>query len=131
MKTFTKTLKAFAVVMLLALSVSAQAPQKFNYQAIARNNTGVELVNQTVGIRISILDGGPNGALVYQETQTKTTNNFGLFTLEIGSGTVVSGTFATIAWGSGDKYIKTEIDPTGGTNYTVAGNSQLLSVPYA
>lgn len=117
--------------MLLAFTVNAQAPQKFNYQAIARNNAGVELANQAVGIRVSILDGGPSGTLVYQETHTKTTNAYGLFTLEVGGGSVVSGNFASIAWGSGSKYIKTEIDPTGGTSYTVAGNSQLLSVPYA
>lgn len=131
MNTITKTLKAFTVLMLFAFAVNAQAPQKFNYQAIARNNTGVELANQSVGIRVSILDGGPSGTLVYQETHTKTTNAFGLFNLEVGGGSVVSGNFASIAWGSGSKYIKTEIDPTGGSNYNVAGNSQLLSVPYA
>jgi hypothetical protein len=125
-----KHLLTFLLVV-LGITLYAQAPQKFNYQAIARDNAGSEIAGQAVGIRISILDGGPSGTLVYQETQTKTTNNYGLFTLSIGSGTVVSGTFASIAWGSGDKYIKTEIDPTGGTNYTVAGNSQLLSVPYA
>lgn len=131
MNTITKTLKAFTVLMLFAFAVNAQAPQKFNYQAIARNNTGVELANQSVGIRVSILDGGPSGTLVYEETHTKTTNAFGLFNLEVGGGSVVSGNFASIAWGSGSKYIKTEIDPTGGSNYNVAGNSQLLSVPYA
>jgi hypothetical protein len=131
MNTITRTLKAFTVLMLFALTVNAQAPQKFNYQAIARNNSGVELNGQSVGIRVSILDGGPSGTLVYEETHTKTTNAFGLFNLEVGGGTVVSGNFATIAWGSGSKYIKTEIDPAGGSNYTVAGNSQLLSVPYA
>ncbi|MFP3335885.1 hypothetical protein SB761_34855, partial [Pseudomonas sp. SIMBA_064] len=28
-------------------------------------------------------------------------------------------------------YLKTETDPAGGTNYTITGTSQLLSVPYA
>ena len=126
-----KKLLLTTLCAVLSTLIYAQAPQKFNYQAIARDNAGSEIAGQAVGIRISILDGGPSGTLVYQETQTKTTNNYGLFTLSIGSGTVVSGTFASIAWGSGDKYIKTEIDPAGGTNYTVAGNSQLLSVPYA
>jgi hypothetical protein len=131
MKTITKTLKALTAAMLMAVAVNAQAPQKFNYQAVARNNTGVELNAQSVGIRVSILDGGPNGTLVYQESHTRTTNQFGLFNLEVGGGSVISGNFSSIAWGSGSKYIKTEIDPAGGTNYTVAGTSQLLSVPYA
>jgi hypothetical protein len=119
------------MALALCTGAYAQAPQKFNYQAIARNSTGAELTGQAIGIRISILDGGPNGTLVYQETQNKTTNAYGLFNLEVGGGTVVSGDFSTIAWGSGSKYVKTELDPTGGTNYTVAGTSQLISVPYA
>jgi hypothetical protein len=130
-KLFSKSVAVLAMALALCTGAYAQAPQKFNYQAIARNSTGVELTGQAIGIRISILDGGPNGTLVYQETQTKTTNAYGLFNLEVGGGTVVSGDFSTIAWGSGSKYVKTELDPTGGTNYTVAGNSQLISVPYA
>lgn len=54
-----------------------------------------------------------------------------MISLEIGTGTVLSGTFAAINWASGNYYLKTETDPTGGTNYTIAGTSQLLSVPYA
>jgi Chaperone of endosialidase len=119
------------VSIFAALVLNAQAPQKFNYQAIARDNNGVELPNITLGIQISILDGSPTGTLVYQETHLVPTNQFGLFTLEIGTGTVVAGTFANINWGSGSKYLKTELDITGGTNYTAAGTSELISVPYA
>ena len=114
-----------------AFAAQAQTPQKFNYQAVARNNVGVELANTTIGIKLSILDGSPTGAVVYSESQTVVTNQFGLFTLQVGNGTVLSGNFANIAWGNGAKYIKTEIDPTGGASYTVAGTSQLISVPYA
>lgn len=125
--------KAILVLTLLVttLSTYAQAPQKFNYQAIARNTAGVELANQNIGIKLSILDGSLNGAIVYVETHTTNTNTFGLFTLQVGAGTVLNGNFANIAWGSGSKYIKTEIDPTGGTTYTLAGTSELISVPYA
>lgn len=41
------------------------------------------------------------------------------------------GGFDAINWGSGDHYIQIEMDPDGGTNYTLLGESQLLSVPYA
>lgn len=120
-----------SLLVLLAFVVNGQAPQKFNYQAIARNTTGLELANLSVSIKLSILDGSPNGTVAYAETHTVTTNAYGLFNLQVGGGTVVSGTFSSITWGGGSKYIKTEIDPTGGTNYTVAGTSQLISVPYA
>lgn len=125
-----KLLNLFAL-LLLAGATFAQAPQKFNYQAIARDNNGVELPNITLGIQISILEGSPTGTLVYQETHLVPTNQFGLFTLEIGTGTVVAGTFGSINWGSGSKYLKTELDITGGTNYAAAGTSELISVPYA
>lgn len=125
-----KIFTLFFVLTLASFSL-AQTPQKFNYQAIARNTTGIELASQNIGLRISILDGSPSGTLVYQETHAITTNAFGLMNLSVGSGTVVSGTFATIAWGSGSKFIKTEIDPTGGSNYSVAGTTELISVPYA
>lgn len=100
----------------ITLNVSAQAPQKFNYQAIARNPSGAEYDNQALGIRVSILDGSPSGTVVYQESHTVTSNNYGLFSLEIGTGTVIVGSFPAIAWGNGSKYIKTEVDPAGGTN---------------
>ena len=71
------------------------------------------------------------GSAVYEETHTTTSNANGLVTLEIGGGTVVSGTMATINWANGPYFIKTETDPSGGTNYTITGISQLLSTPYA
>lgn len=121
-----------AISLLFAFCAAiAQAPQKFNYQAIARTANGVEISNQIIGIRISIIDVQPNGTVVYQETHNKVTNSFGLFDLHVGTGNVVSGTFANINWANGDKYIKTEIDPTGGANYILAGTTQLVSVPYA
>ena len=119
-----------ATVMLVA-SVFAQAPQKMSYQAVIRNSSDALVRNTQVGMQISILQGSANGAAVYTETQRPTTNANGLVSIEIGVGTVVSGDFTTIDWANGTYFIKTETDPAGGTSYTIAGVSQLLSVPYA
>lgn len=110
---------------------SAQAPEKMSYQAVMRNTTGQLLTNQNIGVKVSVLQGSPAGTVVYSERLTGTTNVNGLISMEIGTGTVLSGTFAGINWPSGNYYLKTETDPTGGTSYTIAGTSQLLSVPYA
>ena len=121
------------VIIALFLSICGMAqtvPQKLSYQAIARNSSGAILANQAISVKAEILDADLTTVL-YTETQTATTNQFGLFTLQIGGGTVVSGTFATISWGSGNKHIRTSVDLTGGSNYQVMGTSQLLSVPYA
>jgi hypothetical protein len=126
-----KLILQFSIVtlmILLSLNVNAQVPQRLNYQGIARNASGTALASQAIGLRLSVLDAGNP---VYVETHNVTTNNFGLYTLAIGTGSVTQGTFAGINWGTGSKALKVEIDPAGGTAYTLAGNTDLLSVPYA
>jgi len=113
------------------LNTNAQSPQKMSYQAVIRNASNTLIANSTVRMQISILQGSATGTIVYSETQTPTTNTNGLATLEIGTGSVVSGTFATINWANGPYFIKTETDPTGGTNYTISGTTEFTSVPYA
>ena len=114
-----------------AVSVFAQAPQKFTYQAVVRNANNMLVVNAPVGVRVSILQGGVNGTLVYMETQTPFTNANGLITLQIGGGNVQQGNFADIDWSGGSYFLKTETDPDGGSNYSLTSTQQLLSVPYA
>ena len=114
--------------LLLTLSSFAQAPEKMSYQAVIRGANNALVTNQQVGMQISILQGS---TAVYEETQTPTSNTNGLVSLEIGTGTVISGSFTAIDWSADTYFIKTETDPTGGTNYTITGTNQLLSVPFA
>lgn len=127
-------MKKIPLIALLFCSFTilfAQAPQKMSYQSVIRKTDGSLVVNTSVGIKISILQGSTSGTAAYVETQTTITNANGLATLAIGGGTPVAGTFAGINWASGTYFIKIETDPIGGTNYTISGTSQLLSVPYA
>jgi hypothetical protein len=126
-----KRIITICAAILMNASMFAQAPQKMSYQAVIRNSSNALVVSTPVGMRISILQGSSTGTALYIETQTPTTNANGLVSLEIGSGTVVSGTFASIDWANGPCFIKTETDPTGGTAYTIAGTNELMSVPYA
>ena len=121
--------KLFTILaaMIFTATVWAQSPEKMSYQAVIRNSIDQLVTNQQIGIQISILQGSSNGTVVYLETQTPTTNANGLISIEIGG---QSG-FNTIDWSNDIYFIKTETDPTGGTNYTITGISQLLSVPYA
>jgi hypothetical protein len=109
----------------------AQSPEKMNYQAVVRDSSNNLVTNQTVGMRISILQTSVAGTVVYSETQTPMANINGLVTLEIGAGTVISADFMSIDWSEGPNFIKTEMDPTGGSTYTITCTSQLISVPYA
>lgn len=125
--------KLFTSFIALAFisSLFGQAPEKMSYQAVVRNSSNTLIANTAVGMRISILQSSITGTAIYIETQKPTTNTNGLISVEIGGGTKVSGTFASIDWSKGPYFIKTETDPAGGTNYTLTGTSQLLSVPYA
>ena len=127
-------MKKITLITLLFCSFTilfAQVPQKMSYQSVIRKTDGSLVANTLVRIKISILQGTANGTATYVETQTATTNANGLATLAIGGGTPVTGAFAGINWASGTYFIKTETDPLGGSNYTISGTSQLLSVPYA
>ena len=119
-----------AIVFLPKLA-SAQAPEKMSYQAVVRDGSNNLVTATTVGIQISILQGSASGTAVYIETQSPTSNANGLVSLEIGAGTSINGNFSAINWANGPFFIKTETDITGGTNYTITGTSQLISVPYA
>ena len=120
-----------SICFLAAINIFAQVPQAFNYQGLARDAQGNALANKLISIKASILTGSATGTVEYAETQTSTTNATGLFSLGIGNGTASSGTFSTINWATGNKYLKIEFDPNGGTNYVLSGTTQMLSVPYA
>jgi len=125
------TLLMTAICLLLTAYSFSQAPQALNYQAVARNSAGTLITNQKVGIEIIIHQSTATGTPVYSERDSATTNQFGLFTIAIGKGKVLSGTFSAIVWSTGNYWMQVEMDPTGGTSYTPMGTSQLLSVPYA
>ena len=118
-------------IIICCLYSFAQVPQAFNYQAVARDNNGNELINQKVSFRISLLQSSATGAEIYSETHIDSTNQFGLVNLEIGNGIVVTGVFSTIDRSTGSYILKVEMDETGGTSYQEMGTTQLLAVPYA
>lgn len=133
METFLlKKIGLFAITLLMSLQfANAQVPQRFNYQGVARDASGNVMSSHMISLRISVLNGGATGTSVYQETHSVVTNQFGLFTLQIGGGTILSGTFAAVPWTIGNQWLKIEMDANGGSNYLDMGTTQLLSVPFA
>lgn len=125
---FIQTIFALTILSNIAF---AQAPDKISYQAIIRDNLNNILSNETIRLRIAVLEGSIEGEEVYAETHLETTNSNGLITVLIGGGDLISGDFANIEWSAETFYLKIEVDPTGGTNYSISGVSPLVSVPYA
>ena len=119
------------ILIAFSLNVSAQSPQGINYQAVIRNSNGVTVNNTQVGLRIRIIQGTSNGTPVYAEAFTETTSNIGLINVVVGEGSVIAGAFNSINWASGPYFIEVAADINGGSNYTVMGTQQMMSVPYA
>jgi microcystin-dependent protein len=126
-----KTIFTFISALLLSGLLLAQSPEAFKYQAIVRDGSGNTITETSVSLKVSILQGSDNGTPVYVETFAPTTNPYGHIAVDIGTGNIVSGDFATIDWSGGPYYLKSEMDPEGGTSYTDLGAEQLMSVPYS
>ncbi len=126
-----KRIFLLAGLVTLSWTSLAQAPQGINYQAVIRNSAGTILSNSNVGLKISLIQTSPTGTVVYEESFSPTTSNYGLVNVIVGQGTVISGDFSTIDWANGPYFVELASDATGGTNYTVMGTQQLMSVPYA
>lgn len=119
------------IAILSFLNLFSQAPEKFSFQAVVRNSSNQLVINQQIGIKISILEGSTTGTAVYSEVHSTLTNAQGLLSIQVGNGSDILGNINSINWSSGLFYIKSEIDIEGGTNYTIQTNQQLISVPYA
>ncbi len=128
-----KRVLLFVLTILFITAVRAQVPQQLNYQGIARNASGAPITYQNITVRISLIDSATGGQVAYRETRRVMTNYVGLFNIIIGSrgATNTVGAMQDVNWPTGKKYIKLEIDPNGSSNFSLAGVTQLQSVPYA
>src|ERR1041385_1981957 len=119
------------VILLCAFVAQAQSPPGINYQGIARNPDGKPIALKDITIRINIVKDNSNGDVEYAEIHSVKTNSFGLFTLVIGEGEVEDGDFQFISWAVGNKWLRVEMDPDGGSAFKLMGSQQFMSVPYA
>jgi len=126
-----KKLNFIAIILLISSFAFAQSPFNFNYQAVARDAQGQALKNQSVSLRISLLDGGYTGPSIFSEIHQVTSSNLGIINLLIGKGQNQSGFLSNLNWKTKKYWLKVEMDATGGSNYTLMGTTQLVSVPYA
>lgn len=110
-----------ALISIIIVIVFAQSPLMINYQAVLHDNLGNVLLNDELSIDVKIIQGSPEGTVVFSETHATTTNNYGIVNLIIGSVESLDG----INWNDDDYFIQIWLDETE------MGTSQLLSVPYA
>jgi hypothetical protein len=116
------------VFVLVVTNVFAQLPGNISYQAVIRNANNNLVTNQNIRVRLSILNAPTSTTPLWQEVQTPNTNDNGLISLQLGQYVAFP---ANLFRNNGTLFLKTEVDPTGGTSYSILGTSQLLSTPYA
>ena len=121
-------------LLMAAMFLSAQeVPQAINFQAIARDANSEVMANTPIMIQLSILDGSPEGELIYREIRSLTTNAYGSFSFQIGRDPYMAvGEFADIDWAGGRKFLKIDYDPTAMLQFNLSlGTIEFVSVPYA
>jgi hypothetical protein len=132
---YTTTIKLKQVLALIVINLNlflfAQTPEGINYQAVIRKTNGTLVTNTTVAVRIQIKQNSATGTVVYSERQSVITSAYGLVNFVIGQGTLLSGTFSTINWSTGNYWVSLGVDFTNGTNYLDYGSQRLMSAPYA
>ena len=125
--------QTLSILILLAVVTAsmAQVPQLVEYTAILRDSTNAKIANREVSLRFSIVTDTATNQVVFQEVHTDTTDASGLISLQLGSGSAVSGSLDSARWDTTAHFLRTEVDFKGGSSYTVTGHTRLLSVPYA
>lgn len=124
-----KSIPAFCLLTLLCLfqHLQAQTPQGIHFQTVARQGSGVAMSNMNLTVYFRIQNGA--GTNVYEESHAVTTDIYGLFESIIGQGTLISGSFPAIDWGTSNHQIQIDLDP--GTGLVNLGTVAFQSVPYA
>ncbi len=122
-----KKVLTFLFAITLAFFANAQTPQLICYQAVAANDQGAELTKSSIKVMMKILEATTSGTAIFTEEHQITTDEFGLFTIEIGSKNATD--FAKIKWGTNKYFLQANID--AGSGYKLIGTNQILSVPYA
>ena len=137
-----KKIFLFLLTSVISFSSFAQnLPQGIAYQAVAvkegpysvagENPQAIYWSNKDIKVRFTILDQYPNPMDTYQEFHSVTTDDYGVFNLIIGQGTVISGDFETIPWELGTAHLRVEIDFDNDDSYTITSFERFWSVPYA
>jgi hypothetical protein len=138
-----KTLGFLLLFISGVVSLQAQTapPNGMIYQAVARDGSGNLAVRRTIYVQTTILKATATGTVMYADEHKVNSNADAMFTVIVGQGTYLSGTFkklTDIPWDK-DKYffnlkicVAPSIPGTGWKKKFVdIGTTQFWTVPYA
>jgi hypothetical protein len=127
-----KIIGRLVIASLLFMTSYVSNAQGINFQGVARSANGTILASSSISLRLSVLSKSVDATAEYVETKKVVTNSQGIFSIVIGEGvTATVGTFKNVNWAETPKFLKVEMDPSGGTSYINMGITQLQYVPYS
>lgn len=119
--------------LLIATSIHgvAQQYEGIHFQITVRDYNSNLITNQQVGIRVRIIN--MDSDILYEEVHQLQTSATGVASIDIGSGSQQSGNLEEMGNYLGDEimYIRTDIDPEGGSDYKIVSHNRISSMPYA
>ncbi|WGK65421.1 tail fiber domain-containing protein [Croceiramulus getboli] len=115
------------LALLFCALLSAQNIQsnRINYQGVARDASGDLIAETTINLQLAIRLGAPDVAADYVEDHAVTTDAAGVFSVLLGEGTPVSGTYDAIPWGDLAPYLTVSL------NGEELGTTEIHAVPFA
>jgi hypothetical protein len=129
-------MKKLLLLVLLFISVVANAQKGISYQAVILDPSKIEipgqdiagqpLVNGNVNVKFVILSGTTSQ---FEEVQQTKTDAYGLVNLTIGS--VASTAFNAMTWDAVQKSLQVYVSFNNGASYTKVSDQKLTYTPYA
>lgn len=132
-----KITKAYLFLsLLLAISFSeiyAQAPEGFKYQGVARDANGAVYASEMIQLQFALLetDGSDEPSAIYEEQHEVMTSPQGVFSVNVGEGTPLTGSFQAADWAQANYSLQIKFRSASESDFIDLGSSLLLSVPYA
>jgi hypothetical protein len=120
-------------ILFLNIALLAQAPGAFKFQGVARDANGQVYRTTAIQLRLALLeeDSSLNPLAIYEEQHTIFTSPQGVFSVNIGEGTPLIGSFTLADWQNNQYSLQVQFNADGSNNFIDLGKSKLLSVPYA
>jgi hypothetical protein len=125
--------KSITLVIALMISVASFAQPGFNYKAMVKDGDGNLVINQNIDLKFTLeYDGGVEFGIItlYEELHNTSTDINGIVIVNIGEGTLVSGSFPTTNWIQWT-YIIIEVDLEQDGTFVNLGTSYFKKVPMA
>lgn len=118
-------------LLMVQLCTAQSVPQGMKYQAVARDQQGKIWASRDLQLKITLYSEPVQKDIAYIEIQKITTNELGLFSLSIGGGIPIKGSFEEVPWSTGEIWMEVAVQTDDETDFVTISDSKMLSVPYA